>query len=130
MLFQVTYDFMFLQGMPDIRKDDPKKFLDVLHVSSLLYIPVSCVQIVVVIIIIMNFSQAILCRFIFHGSSLKPSTKCPPPQRRLISLLNSSYFFNFSSFFSCTRTSPDVAKSMIKYFSLDCLLPLRQDILF
>ncbi|KAK3728572.1 hypothetical protein QZH41_011655 [Actinostola sp. cb2023] len=29
--FSITYDFMFLQGMPDIRKDDPKKFLDCLH---------------------------------------------------------------------------------------------------
>ena len=30
---QVTYDFTLLQGMPDIRKDDPKKYLDSLHVS-------------------------------------------------------------------------------------------------
>ena len=30
---QVTYDFTLLQGMPDIGKDDPKKYLDSLHVS-------------------------------------------------------------------------------------------------
>ena len=32
---QVTYDFMYLQGMPDINRDDPKRLLDSLHVSSL-----------------------------------------------------------------------------------------------
>ena len=31
---QITYDFMLLQGMPDLRKHDPKKYLDSLHVSS------------------------------------------------------------------------------------------------
>lgn len=34
---QVTYDFMLLQGMPDLRKHDPKKYLDSLHVSSICF---------------------------------------------------------------------------------------------
>ncbi|XP_078360427.1 transient receptor potential cation channel subfamily A member 1-like isoform X2 [Oculina patagonica] len=29
--YSVTYDFMLLQGMPDLRKHDPKKYLDSLH---------------------------------------------------------------------------------------------------
>ena len=37
--FQVTYDFRLLQGMPELRKHDPKKYLDSLHVSSFHVIP-------------------------------------------------------------------------------------------
>ena len=33
LFIQITYDFMLLQGMPDLRKNDPKKYLDSLHVS-------------------------------------------------------------------------------------------------
>ncbi|XP_031550786.1 transient receptor potential cation channel subfamily A member 1-like, partial [Actinia tenebrosa] len=41
--YSITYDFMFLQGMPDIRKDDPKKFLDCLH-TMVKYKRVNCLS--------------------------------------------------------------------------------------
>ncbi|XP_032228539.1 transient receptor potential cation channel subfamily A member 1 isoform X2 [Nematostella vectensis] len=41
--YSVTFDFMFLQGMPDIRKDDPKKFLDCLH-TMVKYKRVNCLS--------------------------------------------------------------------------------------
>jgi len=41
--FSVTYDFMLLQGMPDIRKHDPKKFLDSLH-TMVKYKRVNCLS--------------------------------------------------------------------------------------
>ncbi|CAH3142085.1 unnamed protein product [Porites lobata] len=41
--YAVTYDFTLLQGMPDIGKDDPKKYLDSLH-TMVKYKQVNCLS--------------------------------------------------------------------------------------
>lgn len=41
--YSITYDFMLLQGMPDLRKNDPKKYLDSLH-TMVKYKRVNCLS--------------------------------------------------------------------------------------